>query len=68
MCPVFMKFGNQNKSNMLIINILIGIDYPNPKFKFANLVPKLKFSPIFIKSHSHNKSNMLIMNIILASV
>ena len=26
MCLVFMKFGNQNKSNMLVMNILIEID------------------------------------------
>ena len=27
MCLIFIKFGNQNKSNMLIMNILLGIDY-----------------------------------------
>ena len=27
MCLIFMKFGNENKSNMLIMDILIGIDY-----------------------------------------
>ena len=26
MCLIFMKFVNQNKSNMLIMDILIGID------------------------------------------
>ena len=26
MCPIYEKFGSQNKSNLLIINILIGID------------------------------------------
>ena len=26
MCSVFIKFGTPNKSNVLIINILIGID------------------------------------------
>ena len=26
MCPIFMKFGTYNKLNMLIMNILIGID------------------------------------------
>ena len=31
MYPMFMKFGTQNKSNMLIINILIGIDFLDPK-------------------------------------
>ena len=33
MCPIFMKFGTQNKSNMLIINIFIGIDDLDPKLK-----------------------------------
>ena len=32
MCPIFMKFGTQSKSNMLIINILIGIDDLDPIF------------------------------------
>ena len=27
MCLIFMKSGNQNKLNMLIMNILVGIDY-----------------------------------------
>ena len=31
MCPIFMKFGTQNKSIMVIINILIGIDDLDPK-------------------------------------
>ena len=31
MCPIFNKFGTRNKSNMLIINILIGIDDLDPK-------------------------------------
>ena len=26
MCLIFMKFGTQNKSNMLIMNIVLGID------------------------------------------
>ena len=30
-CPIFMKFDTQNKSNMLIINILIGINELDPK-------------------------------------
>ena len=32
MCLIFMKFGTQNKSNMLIMNILIRIDDLDPKF------------------------------------
>ena len=31
MCPIFMKFGTQNKSNMVIVNILIGFDDLDPK-------------------------------------
>ena len=31
MCPVFMKFGTQKKLNMLIINIVLGIDDLDPK-------------------------------------
>ena len=31
MCLIFMKFENQNKSNILIMNILIGMDYLDPK-------------------------------------
>ena len=63
-----MKFDTQNKSNVLIINVLIGIDDLDPKLQICkNLVPKLKFSPIFIKFGTLNKSNMLIMNITLAN-
>ena len=56
MCPIFMKFDTQNKLNMLIINILIGIDDLDPKLqilvkitKLQNLVPQLKCAPIFMK-------------------
>ena len=52
-----MKCDTQSKSNMLIMNIVLGIQ--------ANLVPVLKFAPIFMKFGTHNKSNMLIMNIIM---
>ena len=37
MCPIFMKFGTQNKSNMLIINILIGIDDLDPKLQICEI-------------------------------
>ena len=65
-----MKFGTQNKSNMLIMNIVIGIDYLDPKLEIrGNLVPTLKFASIYVKFGTHNKLKMLIMNIIiLASV
>ena len=54
MHPIFFIFGSQNKSNMLIMNILIVID---------DLDPKLKYGPIFMKFGTWSKSNMLIMNI-----
>ena len=54
---------------MLIMNIVLGVDYLDPKLWIrANLVPTLKFAPIFMKFGTHSKSNMLIMNIIDASV
>ena len=31
MYPIFMKFGTQKKSNMLIINIVLGVDDLDPK-------------------------------------
>ena len=40
MCLIFMKSGNQNKSNMLIMNITIGIDSLNRKLKFMKSGPK----------------------------
>ena len=43
MCTIFMKFGTQNKWNMLINDV-------DPNLKFANLVLKLKCAPIFMKS------------------
>ena len=64
-----MKFGTQNKLNMLIMNIAFGTDDLDPKLQIrANLVPTLKCAPIFMKFGTQNKLNMLIMNIILASV
>ena len=43
-----MKFGTQNKSNRLIMNILLGIDDPDPKLQIG---PKTKvcFNFIFMK-------------------
>ena len=37
MCLIFMKFGNQKKSNMLIMNILIGIDYLDRKLEICEI-------------------------------
>ena len=40
MCLIFRKFGTQNKSNMVIMNILISIDDLDPKYKFVKFGPK----------------------------
>ena len=37
MCPIFMKIGIQNKSNMLIISKLIGIDVLDPKLQICEI-------------------------------
>ena len=48
--PMFMTFGTQYKSNMLIMNIVLGIDDIGPQLQIrANLVPKLKCAPVFMK-------------------
>ena len=39
-CLIFMKFGNYKKSNMLIMNILIGIDYHDWKLEISKFGPK----------------------------
>ena len=53
MCPIFMKFGTQNESNMLIINILIGIDDLDQNYKFAKFGPKTEvFSNFYEIWHS----------------
>ena len=36
-CLIFRKFGNQNKSNILIMNILIGIDYMEQKLEICEI-------------------------------
>ena len=60
MCPIFMKFGTQHKSNMLITNMILGIDYLDPKlWIWANLIPTPIFAPIFMKLGAHNKLNLL---------
>ena len=40
-----MKFGTKNKSNMLIINILIGIDDLDPKIQICEICPKTEMYP-----------------------
>ena len=37
MSPIFMKSSTQNKSNMLIIDILIGIDDLDPKLHICEI-------------------------------
>ena len=37
MCPIFKNFSIQNKLNMLIINILIGIDDLDPNLQICNI-------------------------------
>ena len=69
MCPIFMKFCTQNKSNMLIMNIGLETDDLDHKLQTReNLAPTLKLGPINLKFETRNKSNMLIMNIILIIV
>ena len=64
-----MKFGTYYKPNMVIVNIVLGIDDLDPKLSIRTyLVPTLKFAPIFMKFGTYNKSKMLIMNIIHVSV
>ena len=37
---IIMKFGTQNKSSMLIMNILIGIDDLDPKLQYCEIWSK----------------------------
>ena len=37
MCLIFMKFGTQNKSNMLIMNVLIGINDLDLKLQICEI-------------------------------
>ena len=37
MCLIFMKFDTQNKLNMLIMNMLIGIDYRDCKLEIYEI-------------------------------
>ena len=48
MCLIFMKLGTQNKLDMVIINIVIGIDDLDPKLQICEILSQncsvLKFS------------------------
>ena len=46
-CPIFMKFGTQNKLNMLIMNMLIGIDDLDQNYKFVKFGPKTEMCSNF---------------------
>ena len=62
--PTFMKFGTQCKSNMLIMNMVLGTDDLDPKLQiWANFGLTWKFALIFMELGTHNKWNMVIMNI-----
>ena len=51
-----------SKSNMLIMNIVLRIDYLDPRLNIrANLVPTLIFVSTLMKLGTQNKSNMLTM-------
>ena len=53
MCPVFMKLSTQNKLNILVMDLLIGIDDLDSKIQiWANLVPQLKCASIFVKFYT----------------
>ena len=43
MLPIFIKFGTQNESNMLIINILIGTDDLDPKLQICEIWSQNKY-------------------------
>ena len=59
MCPIFMKFGTQNESKMLIINILIGIDDLDQNYKFAKFGPKTEvFSKFYEIWHSQQRKKL----------
>ena len=47
---IVMKIGTERKWNMLIINIVLGIDAIDPKLQIReNLVPKSRYALIFMK-------------------
>ena len=52
MCLILMKFGNQNKSNLPIMNILIGVDDLDWKLEISKFGPKTEmcfnFYEIFV--------------------
>ena len=50
MCLIFMKCGNRNKSNMLILNALIGIDYLDQKLEIS----KIEMCTMFMNFDTHN--------------
>ena len=56
MCLIFMKFGSQSKSNMLIINISLGIDDLDPKLQILEIWSQnWNFLHFFMKFGTYNK-------------
>ena len=65
MCLIFNKFGTQNKSNMLIINILLELMTLTQNYKFAKFRSKTEMCSNFYEMWRQSKWKMLIMNIVL---
>ena len=64
--PNAMKFGNQSKSSLLIINMIFEIVDRDLKLKtLGRFDLKIAVCPIFMKFGTQNKSNMLIINILI---
>ena len=58
MYPIFMKFGTQNKSNMLIINILLGTDELDPKLQISEICSQNRnCASIFMKFNTGQIEN-----------
>ena len=47
--PIFLKFGTQNKSNMLITDIVTGIDDLEQNYKFPKFGPKAEICSNFFE-------------------
>ena len=66
--PNAMKFGNQSKSSLLIINMVFEIVGRDLKLKTSDrFYLKIAVCPIFMKFGTQNKSNMLIINILIGT-
>ena len=64
--PSAMKFGNQSRSGLLMINMKLEIADLDPKLKtWFGL--KITMCPIIMEFGTKNKSSMLIINIVTVS-